>query len=408
MTSRWPFGQRETLLLAGGLAVGLVVRLVLLPTAGMVGDLDTFVTWVRSIALNGLPNAYDEKLSFPPVMTYIWGFLGAIQPAFRTATDSSDQTVRILMKLPPTVADVGLALLVAYALRDRPRWAAIGAVAILLHPGIIDTSAWWGQYESIYLLSALAAAILAINGRNSWAAAAIAVSLMTKPQALPMLIPFAAWFWATGGWRGFVRASAIGAAVIVVLWLPFLAAGGPADYLRNVAAYQGDEYAVLSLRAWNIWWLVQEIAGNGNFITDNVPMLGPLTLRLVGFVVTGLLEILVALAVLRDPRPRTLILALAASVLIAFSFLTSMHERYSYGAVVFLLLLIPEPSLRWLNIALGIAFTLNLLTAVPPTPAIESLLRASSVPGVLGAVVMLAITAVSYAMLVRQGDLAAT
>lgn len=41
-------------------------------------------------------------------------------------------------------------------------------------------------------------------------------------------------------------------------------------------------------------------------------------------------------------------LALAAAVLVAFSFLTLMHEPYSYGAVVFLLLLLPERRVRWL------------------------------------------------------------
>ena len=60
------------------------------------------------------------------------------------------------------------------------------------------------------------------------------VCLMTKPQALPFILPFAAWFWAPAGWRGF-RAGAIGLAVIVVLWLPFVPAGGPRNYLRNLA-----------------------------------------------------------------------------------------------------------------------------------------------------------------------------
>ena len=34
------------------------------------------------------------------------------------------------MKLPATLADFGLAALVAYALRDRPRWARIGVAAV--------------------------------------------------------------------------------------------------------------------------------------------------------------------------------------------------------------------------------------------------------------------------------------
>ena len=64
------------------------------------------------------------------------------------------------MKAPATLADLGLAALVVFALRDRPRWAALGAVAILLHPAVIDVSAWWGQYESIFVLFA--------SRRRSW------------------------------------------------------------------------------------------------------------------------------------------------------------------------------------------------------------------------------------------------
>jgi hypothetical protein len=225
---------------------------------------------------------------------------------------------------------------------------------------------------------------------------------MTKPQALPMLLPFAAWFLATGGWREFVRCALIGAAVVLLVWLPFLAADGPVNYVRNVAAYQGERFAVLSIWAWNIWWLVEVVAAGGEFVTDNAPIVGPLSLRHVGFAITGLLEVVVAVAVLRDPRPRTLILALAASVLIAFSFLTAMHERYSYGAALFLLLLIPDVRFRWINVAFAIVFTLNLIVAVPPTPDSRTLVREFPVLGVVGSLAMLAITAMLYAILTRR------
>ncbi len=326
-------------------------------------------------------------------MAYVWGLLAAVQPAFQTVTDASDPAIRALMKTPASVADIGLALLVAFALRDRPHWAVIGAAAIALHPAVIDISAWWGQYESIYMLSALAAVICAVHGRNGLAAALLAVALMTKPQVIPFLAPFAAWFWATGGWRGLLRAAAIGLAVIVVLWLPFLAAGGPANYLQNLAEYQGEIFNILSLRAWNLWWLVQSLFAGGGFVADDVAFLGPLTLRHVGYVLTGLLSLLVAVAILRDPRPRTLILGLAAATLVAFCFLTSMHERYAYGALVFLMLLIPEARVRWLGIAFGVVFTLNLLAAVPPTPQIAAWLPVDGWLGIVGSVAMLAITA---------------
>jgi Gpi18-like mannosyltransferase len=393
-TGRW--SRREVVGLASVLLVGIAVRAALLPTRGYPADIDQFVGWVHHIATNGLGTIYGQTaagpVTFGPVMAYVWGLLGAVQPAFRTVTDGSDPQISAIMKLPASVADIGLALLVAYALRGRPRWAVIGAAAILLHPAVIDVSSWWGQYESIYLLTALAAALLAINGRNGWAAAAIAVSLMTKPQALPLLVPFAAWFWATGGWRGLVRAVAIGIVVIAVLWLPFVSAGGPAGYLHNLGQYEGDIFAIASLRAWNLWWLVQQFLAGGSFVADDTAIVGPLTLRYLGFALAGLLELVVAVAVLRDPRPRMLVLGLVAAVLVAFSFLTTMHERYAFGALVFLALLIPEARLRWVNVAFGFVFTLNLLAAIPPTPAIGALLPIAGILGVAGSLAMLAIT----------------
>jgi Gpi18-like mannosyltransferase len=397
-----------------GLAVGIAIRLILLPTQGLRDDLDQFAGWVHHIATNGLGMLYTENpagpVTFGPVMGYVWGLLAALQPAFQTVADASDTGIRMLMKTPASVADVALALLAAFALRDRPRWAVVAAVVILLHPAVAYVSAWWGQYESIFLLSGLAATVAALGGRNGLAAVLVAVSLMTKPQALPFVVPFAAWFWASGyarsGARGgvleLVRTGLIGLATIAVLWLPFIPAGGPADYLQNLGVYQNEIFNVLSLRAWNAWWLVQEAAADGAFIADDVAFLGPLTLRHVGYGVTALLEVCIALAIVRDPRPRSLALGLVASVLVVFAFMTQMHERYAYGALVFLAILVVDPRWRWVAIGFGVVFTLNLVAAIPPTPAIGSLVPVAGPLGVLGSVAMLGVTAVALAGLLRR------
>jgi hypothetical protein len=376
---------------------GIVIRLVLLPAQGLRGDLDQFVGWAHHVATSGLGTLYGETgagpVTYGPVLGYIQAILTGIDPAFRSATDASDEGIRILMKLPASIADLGLGLLVAYALRARPRWAVIGAAAIILHPAVFDVSAWWGQYESLYLVSALGAAILAIEGRNGWAAALVAISLMTKPQAIPLLLPFAAWFWATGGWRGLLRASVIGGVVIAIIWLPFIPAGGPAGYVRNLGEYQGEIFNFLSLRAWNAWWLVQEVAaGGGSFIKDDASVVGPLTLRTIGYAIALALDLGVALMVIRNPQPRALILGLTAGVMVFFSFATQMHERYAYGALVFLPLLVADARARWLSVAFGVVFTLNLLAAVPPTPEIDRLVPVSGILGISGSIAMLTLT----------------
>lgn len=378
---------------------GAITRVILLPTRGLAGDIDQFIVWVHHIALNGLEHAYDQNLTFGPVMAFIWGLIAALDPVFRSVTEGSDPAVSAVMKLPASMADLAVGLLVAYALRAKPRWAIAGAALILLHPAVIDVSAWWGQYESIYLLPALGAVLLAGSGRNGWAAAAITLSLLTKPQAVVLLVPFAAWFWATGGWRGLLRATAVGAGVAVVLWIPFVASGGPLNYLRNLGEYQGEVFNVLSLRAWNPWWLVQEAAAGGAFIRDDTSVIGPLTLRHIGYGLAGLLELTIAATILRRPTPRTLILGLTASVLVVFSFATQMHERYAFGALIFLALLVEEPAARWLSAAFGVVFTVNLLAAIPPTPDIGALLPVTGLLGIAGSIVMLAITAAAMRLL---------
>ena len=267
---------------------------------------------------------------------------------------------------------------------------------------MIHISGWWGQYESIYVLAGLAAVVLAINGHDRPAAMFVAISLMTKPQALPFVLPFAAWFWARGGLRGLVVAGAIGLATIAVLWLPFLAEDGPRHYLQNLAHYQQEIFPIMSLRAWNLWWIVQEYLAPGEFVHDQTALIGPITARYIGYAITFGLSVLIAVRIAREPTPRSLILGMAAATLVAFCFLTSMHERYAYGAVIFLLLLVPERPVRWLALALSVVFILNLLAAVPPDgwPVVPI----GGPVGFAGSLAMLAIMVASLVLLMRPSE----
>ncbi len=343
-------------------------------------------------------------------MAYVWAALAAIQPAFATATDAADPALRALMKLPASVADIGLAAVVAFGLRDRAHWAAIGFAAVLLHPVVFYVSAWWGQYESIFTITAVGAILAAIGGRNGLAAALLAVSLMTKPQALPFVIPFAAWFWGTGLTQGGVRgalgevgrAALIGLVVMAVLWLPFMATGGPFGYIESLRHYQDEVFNALSLNAWNAWWLLQEGTPGQGFIADDVAFVGPLTLRTVGYLLTGVLSAYIAVLIARDPSPHRLIVGATASVLVFFTFMTQMHERYAFAAVVVATLLLPDRRLRWVWAALGVIVALNQIAAVPPSPDVASLLPVAGVLGVAGSVAIVAITAVFLVELGRR------
>ena len=72
------------------LVVAVAVRVALLPTRGLRGDLDQFALWVHGLATAGRSDGPTTRdLSFPPVMVYIWDLLAVLQPAFQTVSDGS-------------------------------------------------------------------------------------------------------------------------------------------------------------------------------------------------------------------------------------------------------------------------------------------------------------------------------
>ena len=362
---------RHAWLLAAAVVGGLAVRVALLPSPGWVGDIDTFVDWTRHIATNGLARAYDENLSFGPVMVYVWWLLGILDPTVATAVDSSDAAVRVVMKLPAVIADVAIAGLAWFALRHRPGLATAAVAVLVLHPALWFVSAWWGTYDSVYTAFGVAAFVLATRGRDALAVVALALAVMTKPQAAPLVVPFAAWYLARAGWRTPAGVSirrpvlrlaplaGLGLGTIVVLWLPFLGANGPSNYVFYLARYQGEFYNLLSISAWNLWWPVQEIVAGGKFILDSGPLVGGLSFRVAGYLLTGLFLLVIAVAVARRPSPRALALGLAASALVAYTFLTTMHERYAFAVLPFLALLLDDRRARWVAIVFGLVFVVN-------------------------------------------------
>ena len=222
------------------------------------------------------------------------------------------------MKIPASLADLGIAAAVGWWFRDQP-WAALAAVAaVLLWPVTWYVSAWWGQYESIYVLWAVLAVLAARGGLPLVAAALLAVSLMTKPQALPFLVPFAAWFLATQGIRGRSRRPPSGAVVDRAPVAAVPRGRRTRELARNLAEYQNDTFSFLSLRAWNPWWALQELGADGEFVLGPTAVLGPLTFRHLGFVLAGLLSLMVFLAVYRRPSAHRSRSGSAAISLVAF------------------------------------------------------------------------------------------
>jgi len=396
--------RRLVAILAAGLAVAALGRLVLLPTEGMTGDLNLFAEWVHRLATDvPLGRAYDLELTFGPVMAYVFWFIGRVDPAFQAAVTTSDPAVAAALKLPAVLADLAIAAALACTLRDRPRLAIAAALGVVLVPVTWYVSSWWGQYEAVYALFGLVAAILVVRGHWAAAGVALGLALATKPQALPMVVPFAAYALARLGPRRALLPAAMTAATLLLAWLPFVPNGGPAAYLATIGGLQDSDFAVLSVRAWNPWWIVQSLAAGDDLLSDTAPILGPLTPRLLGYLAAGIGLLEVFLLVLRNPTPRSLFLGLAASVLVAFCLLTTMHERYSFAAVIFLALLLADrrPAAAW--IVLAVAVSVNLVAARPPTGLPGSWIAVGGPVGIAGSLAITVATVACLLLLLDRG-----
>ena len=97
---------------------------------------------------------------------------------------------------------------------------------------------------------------------------------------------------------------------------------------------------------------------------------------------------------------------MTASVLVVFTFMTQMHERYAYAALIIPVLLLSDRPTRWWWLAFSVTFFLNLVAAVPPSPQVGALLPVSGLLGVAGAVAMTALC-IWAVILVRQASLRA-
>ena len=260
-------------------------------------------------------------------MVYIWGVLAAIQPAFLTVTDASDPRIRALMKRPAS-----------WPTSDSPRSSSTRSARRLgcRRRGGDPPPPRRHRHQRLVgpirvHLPALGAGGLGLrgDGQNGPAAARGRVADDQAPGAA-VHPPVRGLVLGLGGWRELLRTAAIGlgtssscgcrSSLQVARALP-----------EHLAAYQSGDFAILSLRAWNAWWLVQELGGRGLLRHGRCRDPRPAHAADIGFVYRAAVAARGSLAVLRDPRPRTLALGLAAATLVAFCFLTSMHERYSYG-----------------------------------------------------------------------------
>jgi len=324
--------------------------------------------WGRAAVDRGVAGSYsidqDGVISpnYPPLNIYIFY---SIQRFLDTLNITNIDVVNIIYKLPPTIADYYLALLI-YRVVDKTRgkrYAGLASCLFLLSfPTWYDSSAW-GQTDVLLSLFCLGATFALARERFFLGGVLAGLALMTKVQSIIFLPVIAILVIRVPQkmWRFFVGIEG----TVGVLLLPFILSG---NLTKIVYVFQSSVgfYHRLSFNAYNFWWLLYGDASGGN---DSRALLGPLSAMTIGVVLFSTVTLVFFVRYARWMWSKNEKLRIYGAFiwcgvisLSFFLFNTQMHERYLYPWTVFALpVIFLSRKLFHIYLAMSVLFFLNLI-----------------------------------------------
>lgn len=315
------------------------------------GDLNNNISWGQLLVERG-PGGYYEGKDWPysapnqpPLTIWMFGALmwifGAVDTGARALNEKfsffPSQFIwfwelhgkDILVKLPSTAADFGIAYLIYnYFIKlNKKKTAYLLATVWLFNPVVWFNSSIWGQTDSIVNLLGLLGIFALLNKRFTKTAVWLTLSVLFKGSlfifAPVLLLGAIKQKFSPQSWLKAIFASL---AILYIVCLPFHPSLDLPLWLYNLYTKQilPGEIGYLTANSFNFWWLVE----SGKTL-DSTQYFG-LPARIWGFVIS-LGSISFVLYTLRNKlEDRRLWWALAVSALITFTFMTRIHERYLY------------------------------------------------------------------------------
>ena len=389
-----PLARKEILAVVFVTLLALIIRAILIPAQGHATDVATFEAWMRTLTQSGPKAFYTDAgfVDYPPGYMIILWVVGLIYHSTAAYGDFTGEAMRVFVKLPAVICDLGIGYLVyLIARRTWPVAGAIVAMAVFsLNPASWLVSAFWGQADSVAAVFLLWGIYLAVTRRFEWAWLMLAFAVLIKPQPLVVAPMFLIYQIRVQGvtWRlaaipiiGFLVAylgslpfAPVSDPVGVIAWLydryhagitvyPYNSVNGLNLYSINRDFYQPDDQPIqffgLSLGPQYAW-------GMGIFIA----LLSAVAWRL-WRTIGGTKD--------DDARDVTFFTACFVVALGFYMVVTRQHERYLFTALAIVpLLWNASPVIRLATVVLSATFSYNLFYALAylanPSPDLDPLL----------------------------------
>jgi len=339
------------------LVLALVPRLAVAPKQGHRGDEAANQQFSLDMLRYGFDFYRETDSCYPPVMLYLMGGASAIWSAFGGDLTPGGVPFRVLIKLLAILADLGILLVIYFALlRARSvRQQLLYGCLIALNPVLIYDGAIWGQLESLVVLPVIGAVIACQHKRPHLSLSLAALAILIKPHAAAAAPLLALACYQKSGLRRTVLAAVVAAIVFVLLVAPFQAGSPPSMLVTNMLGHKGAENVQYSsLNAFNIW-------GLGGFFESHYHKIAGLTYLTWGLILGGLSYLWAGFVQWRNREPEGLWASLTLAYLGMFLFMTMMHERYIfYPAILATVWLIVDIRVLWSWLILMVLGTLNM------------------------------------------------
>jgi Gpi18-like mannosyltransferase len=372
-TIRWD--TRAHMLLIIILLLAAAIRLPYMPLMGHPDLLYFNGPWAQAIQERGLFGIYRNSVAvnYPPLYLIMLGVMTTAHPiSTEPLLDYFDPELLNLLKTIPIVSELLLITAIYYWLPRGNPWRWLIAVILTLCPGLIETSAFWGQADAMLALL-LTICLMALNRKRlRWSWVFFDLALLMKFQAIILLPLLACLSLRRYGLKRTGAALVIAALLMGAVLLPFIIVSGwaPAMYPYIGAV---DYYPSTTLNAYNLWHILDIRKWNFRpglprlfeFMNDTVLLFGQVSYKNAGLGLFAGYALLILTAVWRKYQERHEFVWAAALYLGFFMLPTQIHERYLYQAAVLSLIGVAQDRRCW-PVALGILFTYsyNILVVV--------------------------------------------
>jgi Gpi18-like mannosyltransferase len=320
--------------------VAVAARLFIASTVyGYHTDINCFTAWSERIYSVGYTHFYaaDYFCDYPPLyMAMLW-FVAAVRNLFGIAYGSTAHV--LLVKLIPILADAVMAYLVYFFAKKRanPRAAMLLGAVCALNPAAIVDSAAWGQIDSVFTIFIALGAVLLSEGAYGWALPMFTFSMLMKPQALlfaPLglvaVVANLAWKPEKKKALGAAYGLGVSLALLLLAGLIFHEDGvGPVKWLYSLYSGTMNSYENFTINALNLY---QFLGLNWVGLSDHA------ALSVFAFILFALSYVYAFALYLRAQKPSAIFMTGAVLIMLICAFGPMIHERYSYPALVLLLL----------------------------------------------------------------------